>query len=105
MHLTNFAAGLSHADALAIFEPARTSLDETLDLDGLDDLEDEDAIRALTAARGPGDLGTRNAVHASWRGPASPSIEQVQRLGEQWSPNRTCAAALLWTSLQEERSD
>jgi DNA-3-methyladenine glycosylase II len=113
--------GLSRAKAVAIAGLARMHLDRTLDLDGLDDLDDEQAIRALTAARGvglwtaqmflihqlrrpdvlpAGDLGIRQAVRRGWSWPALPRIEDVRQMGERWSPYRTYAAALLWASLR-----
>src|SRR3954451_11308555 len=113
--------GLSRAKAAAIVGLARMHLDGTLDLDGLDDLDDAQVVHALTAARGvglwtaqmflihqlrrsdvlpAGDLGIRQAVRAAWALPALPRIEEVRQRGERWSPYRTYAAALLWASLR-----
>jgi DNA-3-methyladenine glycosylase II len=119
------ALGLSGAKAVAIAGLARMHVDGTLDTDRLDGLEDDQVIRALTAARGvglwtaqmflihqlrrpdvlpAGDLGIRQAVRRAWSWPALPRIEQVRQLGERWSPDRSYAAALLWASLHEERA-
>jgi DNA-3-methyladenine glycosylase II len=113
--------GLSRAKAVAIAGLARMNLDGTQDLDGLGDLDDGQATRELTAARGvglwtaqmflihqlrrpdvlpAGDLGIRHAVLKAWQWPALPRVEEVRQLGERWSPYRTYAAALLWASLQ-----
>ena len=113
--------GLSRAKAAAIVGLARMHLDGTLDLDGLDDLDDARVVHALTAARGvglwtaqmflihqlrrpdvlpAGDLGIRRAVQRCWSRPALPPIEEVRQRGERWSPDRTYAAALLWASLR-----
>lgn len=115
--------GLSRSKSLAITGLARMHLDGTLDTDDLDQLDDRQAIQALTAVRGiglwtaqmflihqlrrpdvlpAGDLGIRQAVRRGWSWPALPPIEEVRRLGERWSPHRTYAAALLWASLQGE---
>jgi DNA-3-methyladenine glycosylase II len=113
--------GLSRAKAAAIVGLARMHLDGTLDLDGLDDLDDARVVHALTAARGvglwtaqmflihqlrrpdvlpAGDLEIRRAVQRCWSRPALPPIEEVRQRGERWSPDRTYAAALLWASLR-----
>ena len=113
--------GLSRAKAAAIVGLARMHLDGTLDLDGLDDLDDAQVVHALTAARGvglwtaqmflihqlrrpdvlpAGDLGIRRAVQRCWSRRALPPIEEVRQRGERWSPDRTYAAALLWASLR-----
>ena len=115
------ALGLSHAKAAAIAGLAEMHLTGTLDVDALDGLSDEQVMAALTAARGigpwtaqmflihqlrrpdvlpAGDLGIRQAVQRAWALPGVPTIEEVRDLGVPWSPQRTFAAALLWTSLR-----
>lgn len=115
------ALGLSHAKSLAIVELAEMHLAGVLDTEHLDGLSDEDATAALTAARGigpwtaqmflihqlrrpdvlpAGDLGIRQAVERAWGLPALPGVDEVRRRGERWSPQRTCASALLWASLR-----
>ena len=115
------ALGLSHAKAAAIVGLAEMQLAGTLDVDALDGLDDEQVTAALTAAKGigpwtaqmflihqlrrpdvlpAGDLGIRQAVQRAWALPGLPSIEEVRGLGAPWSPQRTYAAALLWTSLR-----
>ena len=92
-----------------------------LDTEHLDGLSDDQAMAALTAARGigpwtaqmflihqlhrpdvlpAGDLGIRQAVGRAWGLSALPSIDEVREFGERWSPQRTCASALLWASLR-----
>jgi DNA-3-methyladenine glycosylase II len=115
------ALGLSHAKSLAVAGLAQLHLSGALDTDRLDGLGDEQAMAALTAARGigpwtaqmflihqlrrpdvlpAGDLGIRQAVERAWDLPAVPSIDEVRQFGERWSPQRTCASALLWASLR-----
>lgn len=113
--------GLSNAKAAAVAGLAEMHLDGTLDTEHLDGLDDEQAMKALTAARGigpwtaqmflihqlrrpdvlpAGDLGIRQAVRRGWALPDLPAPDEVQSIGERWSPQRTCAAALLWASLR-----
>lgn len=115
------ALGLSSAKAAAIAGLAEMHSSGTLDVDRLADLDDEQATRALTAARGvgpwtaqmflihqlrrpdvlpAGDLGIRQAVQRAWGLAELPTVQEVQDRGEAWSPERTVAAALLWSSLR-----
>jgi DNA-3-methyladenine glycosylase II len=115
------ALGLSHAKAVAVAGLAQMHLAGVLDTDALDSLGDEQVMTALTSARGvgpwtaqmflihqlrrpdvlpAGDLGIRQAVGRAWALPAVPTVDDVRALGERWSPQRTCAAALLWASLR-----
>jgi len=115
------ALGLSHAKSVAVAGLAQMHLTGELDVEQLDGLDDDRAMAALTAARGvgpwtaqmflihqlrrpdvlpAGDLGIRQAVERAWALPALPSIDEVRELGGRWSPQRTCAAALLWASLR-----
>ena len=115
------ALGLSQAKATAVAGLAQLHLTGVLDTDQLDDLPDDQVMTALTAARGigpwtaqmflihqlrrpdvlpAGDIGVRHAVKQSWDLPEVPTIDEVREFGERWSPQRTCATALLWASLQ-----
>ena len=115
------ALGLSQAKSTAVTGLAEMHLTGVLDTDELDDLADEQVMAALTAARGigpwtaqlflihqlrrpdvlpAGDLGIRQAIERAWALPALPTIEEVREFGRRWSPQRTCAAALLWASLR-----
>jgi DNA-3-methyladenine glycosylase II len=111
--------GLSRAKALAVTDLATAVETGRVDLDHLPD-DDEEAITLLSTIRGigrwsaevflimqmrrpdilpAGDLGIRKAVQHLWELPLIPSIIQVQARGRVWSPYRTYAAILLWTSL------
>jgi DNA-3-methyladenine glycosylase II len=111
--------GFSRAKAQYMYGLAEMQLAGSVDVDGLNPLDDEQAIAALTAVRGigrwsaemflvhqlqrpdvlpAGDLGIRRAVEAGWGLPELPSVDQVRELARTWSPYRTYAAALLWAS-------
>jgi len=116
------ALGVSGAKSAAIVGLAEMQLAGVLDTDQLGELDGEQAMAALTAARGvgpwtaqmflihqlrrpdvlpAGDLGIRQAVERAWALPSLPTIDQVHDRGIGWSPQRTCAAALLWASLRQ----
>ena len=118
--------GFSQAKAQYMSGLAQMQLAGSVDVDGLDPLDDEQAIAALTAVRGigrwsaemflvhqlhrpdvlpAGDLGIRRAVEAAWGLPALPSVDQVSELARTWSPYRTYAAALLWASRAPSRPE
>lgn len=113
--------GLSRAKAAAVVGLGELHSAGALDTAHLDGLSDDDAITALTAARGvgpwtaqmflihqlrrpdvlpAGDLGIRHAVRAGWSLPELPQVAEVDVRGRGWAPHRTYAAALLWASLR-----
>jgi DNA-3-methyladenine glycosylase II len=113
------ALGLSRAKALSVTDLAEAVETGRVDLGHLPD-DDEAAITLLSTVRGigrwsaevflimqmrrpdilpAGDLGIRKAVQRVWGLPEVPSIKEVQARGRAWSPYRTYAAILLWTSL------
>ena len=115
------ALGVSRAKASYVVGLAQMQLSGVLDVNQLDELNDEDAVRTLTAARGvgqwtaemfliaqlhredilpAGDLGIRHAVMAAGAFPALPTIDEVRAFGAAWTPLRTYAATLLWASLR-----
>ncbi|MCS5735904.1 DNA-3-methyladenine glycosylase family protein [Herbiconiux daphne] len=114
------AIGTSHSKATYVRALAEAVSSGNLDIKRLTDLGDDEAEAALTRVKGigpwsaemfmihqlrrgdilpAGDLGIRTAVRDVLSLPAVPSIDDVRRLGEAWSPYRTYAAALLWRSL------
>jgi len=113
------AVGLSRAKAQALHELAGAVNSGTFDLEGLHDLDDEAAEKALVARRGigpwtaqmflmhqlhrpdilpVGDIGLREAIRRAWDLPARPSEAQVLQLAEPWRPYRSYSTALLWRS-------
>jgi DNA-3-methyladenine glycosylase II len=111
--------GLSGAKARALHELADAVDSGSFDLEGLRDLDDEAAEKALVARRGigpwtaqmflmhqlhrpdilpVGDIGLREAIRRAWALPVRPSEAQVLQLAEPWRPYRSYATALLWRS-------
>jgi DNA-3-methyladenine glycosylase II len=114
------AIGLSAAKAASLRDLAARTLDGRLQLDGLDDLTDDEARAQLTAVRGigswtadmfllgqlgrpdvlpAGDLGIRRAVQDAYGLERIPSEGEVRRMSEAWRPNRSLATAYLYGSL------
>lgn len=114
------ATGLSRMKAAYIIDLARRQADGDTDLDQLDALDDDAALKALTALRGvgtwsaemflifqlhrpdilpAGDAGIRRAIREAWQLPDMPTINETQTRALTWAPHRTYAAALLWRSL------
>jgi DNA-3-methyladenine glycosylase II len=114
------AIGLSAAKAASLRDLAARTLDGRLQLDGLDDLTDDEARAQLTAVRGigswtadmfllgqlgrpdvlpAGDLGIRRAVQDAYGLERIPSEGEVRRISEAWRPNRSLATAYLYGSL------
>ena len=115
------AAGLSRAKVAFLRSLAEHVLDGSLDLDGLDDLSDEDVIGALVAVKGiglwsaqmfliihlrrpdvlpVGDLGIRKAIMTRYGLPALPAPAEMTEIAEPWRPYRTLASLFLWRSLR-----
>jgi DNA-3-methyladenine glycosylase II len=119
------AIGLSAAKAASLRDLAARTLDGRLQLDGLDDLTDDEARAQLTAVRGigswtadmfllgqlgrpdvlpAGDLGIRRAVQDAYGLERIPSEGEVRRISEAWRPNRSLATAYLYGSLWAART-
>jgi DNA-3-methyladenine glycosylase II len=116
------AVGLSAAKALSLRDLAARTLDGRLELDGIDELSDDDARAQLTAVRGigawtadifllaqlgrpdilpAGDLGVRRAIQLAYGLDKMPTEREVRELGAAWRPNRSLATAYLYRSLQD----
>lgn len=86
---------------------------------GLDALDDEKVIRELTKIKGIGrwtaemflifslgredifsfgDLGLRRAVQRLYKLKNEPTIKQLTKISQKWSPYRTYASRILWNS-------
>lgn len=120
---TNLGLPTRKADAATAL--AQATADDTIDLDDLPD-DDTEAQRLLTALPGigpwsahmfllgyahrpdilpAGDFGIRRAVADAWAIDPLPSPAAVARRGLAWSPYRSYAAALLWTSVLNPATD
>src|SRR6202035_4477664 len=101
------AAGLSRAKAGFLRSLAEHVLDGSLELEGLDELPDDDVIAELVAVKGlgewtshmflmfhlqrpdvlaVGDLGVRRAVMVRYGLDALPSPAELEELGQAWKP-------------------
>jgi DNA-3-methyladenine glycosylase II len=113
-------AGLSGRKVEYLRDLAAHVLSGELELERLDELSDEQAIAEIVAVRGlgqwtaemfllfhlkrpdvlsGGDLGIRKAIQVEYGLEEMPSPQEVERLGERWSPHRSLASLYLWESL------
>ena len=116
-------AGLSGRKVEYIRDLAAHVQSEELELDRLEQLSDEEVIEEIVAVRGlgrwsaemfllfhlerpdiiaSGDLGIRKAIQLSYGMDEMPTPDQVEEIGERWSPNRSLASIYLWESLAED---
>ena len=117
------AAGLSRPKVAYLRSLAEHVISGELELDGLEELSDDDIIAELTAVKGlgvwtahmflvfflsrpdvlpVGDLGLRRAFETLYELPSIPSAEEMERLAEPWRPYRTLGSLYLWHSLDNE---
>ena len=114
------AVGISPQKLGYIRDLCARTLDNSLALDALDTLPDEDVIVALTSVKGigrwtaemflmfrlhrpdvlpVGDLGIVKAVQRAYKLRLAPTPVRLTRLGENWRPYRSVACWYLWASL------
>jgi DNA-3-methyladenine glycosylase II len=112
------AAGLSRAKTAYLRSLAEHVISG--ELEGLDDLPDDEVIAKLVAIKGigewsaqiflmfqlerpdvlaVGDLGVRRAVQRAYGLEAPPTATELTALAEPWRPWRTIACRILWRSL------
>ncbi len=117
------AAGLSRAKVVYLRALAESVVEGSLDLEGLDSLDDDAVVAELTAVKGigvwsaqiflmfhlgrpdvlpVGDLGIRKAARDLYRLELLPDPETLTRVAEPWRPYRTLACEFLWHSLHNE---
>jgi DNA-3-methyladenine glycosylase II len=117
------ACGFSRAKVAYLRSLAEHVLSGELELDRLNDLSDDEAIRELTAVKGigewtahmflmftlhrpdvlpTGDLGVRNAAMRAYGLAAAPAPAELEAMAEPWRPHRTRACLYLWRSLDNE---
>ena len=118
------AVGLSANKMASLRDLASRTIDGRLQLDGLDELTDEEVRAQLTAVRGigawtadmfllgqlgrpdilpAGDLGIRQAVQRAYELDRTPTEKEVRHISEAWRPNRSLATAYLYSSLWADR--
>jgi len=113
-------AGLSGRKVEYIRDLAAHVKDGELELDRLEELSDEEVIEEIVAVRGlgrwsaemflifhlerpdvisGGDLGIRRAIQLALGLDEMPTPQEVEEIGERWSPHRSLASIYLWESL------
>lgn len=116
------AMQFSRRKAEYVIDTARKIVSGELDLAGLADLPDEEVLKTLTKVRGVGpwtvqnwlmfsqgrpdlfpvaDIGIQNALKLYFQMDDKPSIEQIEKWMQEWSPYRSYAAMTLWRSIEE----
>jgi DNA-3-methyladenine glycosylase II len=114
------AAGLSRQKLGYLRDLARHVAADSLPIDRIHELEDEEVIEALTAVKGigrwsaqmflmfrlgrpdvlpDGDLGIRKGVQRAYRMRKLPPPKKVLAIGARWSPYASYACWYLWRSL------
>lgn len=114
------AAGLSRQKLGYMRDLARHVANDSLPIDRIHELDDEQIIEALTAVKGigrwsaqmflmfrlgrpnvlpDGDLGIRKGVQRAYRMRTLPPPAKVQAIGARWSPYASYACWYLWRSL------
>ena len=114
------SVGVSRQKALYLRDLAVKVHSREVTLEGLEDLDDESVIAALTTVKGigrwtaemflmfrlhrpdvlpVGDLGIVTAVQKAYGLRKRPTPDRLQKLGEAWKPYRTIACWYLWRSL------
>jgi DNA-3-methyladenine glycosylase II len=115
------AAGLSHAKVRYLRALAGEIAEHRLDLAALEQADDDEVRRRLTAVTGigpwvaslflmfelrrpdvvaSGDLVIRQAVARAYGLTAVPTIAETEAIAQAWRPHRTLACEFLWRSLQ-----
>ena len=114
------AVGLSPQKLKYVRDLCARILDESLNLDALALLTDDEVIEALTSVKGigrwtaemflmfrlhrpdvlpVGDLGIVKAVQRAYKLRALPTPARLMKIGETWRPYRSVACWYLWASL------
>jgi DNA-3-methyladenine glycosylase II len=113
-------AGMSWAKVRALQGIARAVTAGDIDLEGLDDLSDDDAYQALIALPGVGpwtaqvflifdlgrddvlaaaDIGVLNGIKLVFDLPERPRPKELAAMAEAWRPHRTAACRLAWQAV------
>jgi DNA-3-methyladenine glycosylase II len=117
------AAGLSRAKVLYLRDLASKIIDNTVSLDQLDALTDDEIVKTMTQVKGigrwsaemflmfrlqrpdvmpVGDLGIVNAMRRHYRLRKKPTAERMHRIANAWRPYRSVACWYLWASLDNK---
>ena len=114
------SVGISRQKSMYLRDLAGKIVSGALTLDGVEQLDDEGVIAALTTVKGIGrwtaemflmfrlhrpdvlplgDLGILTAVQRAYGMRKRPTPERLRKLGEAWKPYRSVACWYLWRSL------
>ena len=117
------SVGLSGMKVSFVKDLARRVDDDSLHLDALDSMSDDEVIAELTKVKGigrwtaemflmfrlqrpdvlpVGDLGIVNAIKRAYGLRKTPTPARMMRIGEAWRPYRSIACWYLWASLDNE---
>jgi DNA-3-methyladenine glycosylase II len=117
------SVGVSRQKALYLRDLSEKLVSGELRLDGIERLDDEAVIAALTMVKGigrwtaemflmfrlhrpdvlpVGDLGIVTAVQRAYRLRKRPTAERLLKLGDAWKPYRSIACWYLWRSLDNQ---
>ncbi len=112
--------GASWAKVKYIKSLAQCVASKTIDLDGIEKLNNKEVIQELIKVKGIGpwtaemfcmfslgredvfsygDLGLRHAIQKAYGFKKEPTIKQMEKITSKWSPYRTYGALLLWNSI------
>jgi len=115
------SVGTSRAKISYLKNLAAHVLHNTIHLDALQDMSDENVIHELTNVKGIGpwtaemflmfslgrgdvfsygDVGLRNAIKRLYKFKRDPTRKQLEKIVNRWAPYRTWAARILWRSLE-----
>ena len=117
------SVGISRQKALYLRDLAAKISSGDVQLEGIEELDDESVIAALTAVKGigrwtaemflmfrlhrpdvlpVGDLGIVTAVQKAYGLRKRPTADRLQKLGDAWKPYRSIACWYLWRSLDNQ---
>ena len=117
------SVGVSRQKALYLRDLAGKVQAREVELEGLEDLDDESVIAALTRVKGVGrwtaemflmfrlhrpdvlpvgDLGIVTAVQKAYGLRKRPTPDRLRKLGDAWKPYRSIACWYLWRSLDNQ---
>jgi DNA-3-methyladenine glycosylase II len=115
------ASGMSHAKARYVRNLAETIIHGDLPIYHLDSMADEEILEALTKVKGigpwtaqmflmftlgredifsHGDLGLKKGIMKIYKFEKEPTKKQIEKIISKWSPYKTYASRILWTSLE-----
>ncbi|HVT01606.1 MAG TPA: DNA-3-methyladenine glycosylase [Patescibacteria group bacterium] len=117
------SVGLSRQKISYLKDLSQKVIEKEVELENLQELESEVIIEQLLKIKGigrwtaemflmfslgrpdifsNGDLGLQNAIRNIYKLSNKPTIEEMEKISNKWSPYRTYASMILWRSLNNE---